>query len=52
MAKSSLNDWNDLHVHAGLDAVKAQLLSVVDKPSANDGNNENNNAANDFAGFT
>ena len=42
MAKSSLNDWNDLHVNAGLDAVKTQLLSVVDKPSANDGNNGNN----------
>ena len=35
MAKSSLNDWNDLHVNAGLDEVKAQLLSVVDKPCIN-----------------
>ena len=42
MAGNKLNDWNDLHVSAGLNAVKTQLLSVVDKPSANDGNNENN----------
>ena len=36
MASRSLTDWNDLHVSAGLDAVKTQLCVVADKQSAND----------------
>ncbi|MCF2846556.1 virulence-associated E family protein [Pseudoalteromonas sp. ACER1] len=39
MASRSLTDWNDLHVSAGLAEVKKQLSAVVDKPSANDGDN-------------
>lgn len=36
MASKELNDWNDLHVNAGLGEVKNQLTHVVNKPSAND----------------
>lgn len=31
-----LNDWNDLHVNSSLNAVKEQLLAVLDNASAND----------------
>lgn len=37
MASSSLTDWNDLHVAAGLDAVKSQLLAAIGQQPANDG---------------
>lgn len=36
MASSSLTDWNDLHVNAGIDVVKTQLLAVIGQPPAND----------------
>ncbi len=31
MSKSTLSDWNDLHVSAGIDAVKQQLQTVLDE---------------------
>ena len=36
MASNSLTDWNDLHVNAGIDEVKSQLMAAIEKPAAND----------------
>ncbi|MCH2057902.1 MAG: DUF5906 domain-containing protein [Thalassotalea sp.] len=33
---NAVNDWNDLHINAGIDTVKAQLLAVIGQPSANE----------------
>lgn len=36
MASNSLTDWNDLHVNAGIDEVKSQLMAAIKQPAAND----------------
>ena len=36
MASNALTDWNDLHVNAGIDEVKSQLMAAIEQPAAND----------------
>ena len=36
MASNSLTDWNDLHVNAGINEVKSQLMAAIKLPAAND----------------